>query len=116
MATMQYYPHQQPVQTVRTYRSSRQMERDQRQMNARGWAIINTVHNQPRASLLRLILIGWLFRPKPEIIVTYQRALAHIPVPAPAPVRAPVPAQHRMPTFQDALAEAKRKRKERFGF
>lgn len=120
---------QQPVQTVRTYRTSRAMQRDQQRMMRDGWYVVNTVHNQPRSSLLRLILIGWIFHPKPEIIVTYQRGPAMpmyaMPVPQqmpqaayymPQPQPQPLPPPVRPPTLKEAIEDAKRKRKERFGF
>jgi hypothetical protein len=62
--------------TVKTYTSSKDFGRDQKRMAKQGWTIANTISNQPRSGLARNILLGPIgaiaFKPKSEIIVTYQ--------------------------------------------
>ncbi len=67
-----------PSVTVRTYRSAKEYQADLGRMVAQGWSVSNSVQNQPRTGCMRIIMLGGIgaliWKPKPEIIVTYTRA------------------------------------------
>ncbi len=62
-------PSQQPAPTettVKTYKSSKEFQKDQKSMAKQGWNVMNTMEHSKHSLL---------FRPKPEIVVTYQRVV-----------------------------------------
>lgn len=68
----------QPVQTasqVKTYKSSKDFQRDQKRLAKQGWAVQSTTSHQPRRSVGGLLFkpFAMLRPPKPQIIVTYQK-------------------------------------------
>jgi len=68
--------------TVKTYHSAKEFQKDQPKMAAQGWQVTNTTSSQPRAGVGRIVALGLLaavFKPKPEIIVTYSRAAGAAP-------------------------------------
>lgn len=66
--------------TVKTYTSSGEMEKDQKKMAKQGWTVQQTGSNQPRSGIARNVLLGPIgaiaFKPRSQIIVTYQRPAA----------------------------------------
>ena len=95
---------------VKTYKSMGDFQRDQPAMAAQGWTVTSTMSHQPRQGLGRIVLLGFvfaaIFRPKPQIVVTYTRILQ--------PGQQPQPA--RPPTLKEQIEINKQKRKDRFGF
>lgn len=61
---------------VRTYRSSSDYAKDSAKLLSDGWTVLTVVTQQPRSGCGRILLIGIfaaVFKPKPEIVVTYQK-------------------------------------------
>ena len=64
---------------VREYKSQGAYQADARRLAGQGWSVQNVVERNPRSGCVRGCLLGLLalvFRPKPTLIVTYQRAKA----------------------------------------
>lgn len=64
---------------VREYKNPRAYQRDARRYAERGYTVASTAERGQRPGLIRVVLTGGLallFRPKPHIVVTYQRAAA----------------------------------------
>lgn len=63
--------------TVRQYRGPDAYAKDARKLAEQGWQPVNTIEQRPRSGCLRMLLltpIGAIaFRPKPTLVVTYQR-------------------------------------------
>lgn len=67
------------VREAKTYKGSGEYEKDVSKMAKDGWRVINTVETQPNARLKRKMLLGpgtLAFRPKPEIVVMYEKGEA----------------------------------------
>lgn len=68
------------VETImRTYTSAKEFERDRAKLANDGWTVLSTTEHRPRQGCLRIILLAFIFAfmfpPKPQIVVTYQRSL-----------------------------------------
>ncbi len=63
---------------VRTYKGTKDYEKDVKKLGKDGWAVVNTVERKPRAGIGRILTLGifTLFRPpKHELVVTYSRVV-----------------------------------------
>lgn len=61
---------------VRVYKSPDAYRRDAAQLARQGWAVVNTTDRAPRAGWMRCCFLGFfalVWRPKPELVVTYSR-------------------------------------------
>jgi hypothetical protein len=61
---------------VRTYNKTGDYQKDATKLAQQGWTVANVAMQQPHSGCGRIVLIGVLaaiFKPKPVIIVTYQR-------------------------------------------
>lgn len=61
---------------VRVYKSPDAYRREAEKLAKQGWVVSNTTERNPRAGCGRMIFLGLfalVFRPKPEIVVTYSR-------------------------------------------
>lgn len=62
---------------VRTYKSNDAYRKDANKLAKQGWRVVNVAERRPRAGCLRLLFLWWfvlIFPPKPELVVTYERA------------------------------------------
>lgn len=64
-----------PIQ-VKRYRDEKQYQKDAAKMAAKGYEIQSVVSEQPRSGCGRFIALGGIgaiiFKPKPELVVTYR--------------------------------------------
>lgn len=70
-----------PEVLVKRYTNKRQFERDARELAKQGYVVTDVATKQPRIGLTRMLLLGFfalLFKPKAQIIVTYQLTTAHV--------------------------------------
>jgi hypothetical protein len=61
---------------VKRYKGEKAYQRDANRMSAKGWQVISVTSENPRAGCGRILAIGIfaaLWKPKPVLIVTYQR-------------------------------------------
>lgn len=62
---------------VKRYKTDQAYRKDAERLAAQGWRVTNVVSEQPRAGCLRIILTGGLgaivWKPKPQLVVTYER-------------------------------------------
>lgn len=61
---------------VKTYKNTRDFERDARKMERQGWEVQSVVNQQPRPGVGRIVMLGLfagVFKPKPILVVTYKR-------------------------------------------
>ncbi len=69
----------QPVQTeVRVYKSNDEFRRDAEKAAKKGWTVQTVTERKPRAGCGRILTLGLLTLvrpPKPELVVTYVRAV-----------------------------------------
>lgn len=56
---------------VKRYKTEREYQRDAQGMARKGYKVINVVSEQQRSGCLRILLIGIIFPPKPQFVVTY---------------------------------------------
>ena len=66
---------------VKRYANERQFERDARELAKQGYVVTDVATKQPRIGLMRIILLGFfalLFKPKAQIIVTYQLTVPRV--------------------------------------
>ena len=66
-----------PHVVVRRYKTEREYQRDAGRMVKRGYRVAHVVSEMRNAGCMRWLTIGLfaiIFRPKPELVVTYQRA------------------------------------------
>jgi hypothetical protein len=64
---------------VRTYKDTGDYQKDQKKLAKDGWMTTAMVERKPRAGVGRIITLGLVAAvrpPKPELVVTYQRAIA----------------------------------------
>jgi len=65
------------VVEVKRYKSDQAYRQDAGKMAAQGWRVTNVISEQPRAGCMRIILTGGLgaivWKPKPQLVVTYER-------------------------------------------
>jgi len=65
------------VVEVKRYKTDQAYRKDAERLAAQGWRVTNVVSEQPRAGCLRIILTGGLgaivWKPKPQLVVTYER-------------------------------------------
>lgn len=61
----------QPI-VVKRYKNQRAYQVDAVRMAKRGYEVANTVSEVQRSGCLRTLLFGFLFPPKPQLIVTYR--------------------------------------------
>jgi hypothetical protein len=111
--------YQQPPQfqtTVKTYASPTLFQKDSMRMQSQGWTVAHTTSHQPRPGVGRIVALGLfagVFKPKPQIIVTWQRPLA--PGQSPAPIAMTLPErtayakQHKL-SFKEQVELAKQQR------
>lgn len=63
---------------TKVYRSTKDFQRDSERRSRDGWEIANSVTHNPRSGCMRIIMLGGIgalvFKPKPEITVTYSKA------------------------------------------
>lgn len=62
---------------VREYRSHADFERDAAKLAADGYSVLTVTESQPRSGCLRIVTLGLfalVWKPKPKLLVTYQRA------------------------------------------
>lgn len=68
----------QPIQ-VKRYRNEKEYQKDAAKMLKNGYEVQSVVSEQPRSGCGRILTIGLfaaIFKPKPELVVTYKMALA----------------------------------------
>lgn len=61
---------------VREYKSREAFERDAQKLAAEGYSVVSVTETQPRAGCIRILtlnLLALVWRPKPKLVVTYQR-------------------------------------------
>ena len=62
---------------VKRYKTDQAYRKDAGKMAAQGWRVTNVISEQPRAGCMRIILTGGLgaivWKPKPQLVVTYER-------------------------------------------
>lgn len=112
--------------TIKTYKTPKEFQKDQPKMAKQGWQVQNTSSHQPRPGLGRIALLGFgamVFKPKPQIIVTYQRdmmtqpQMPHFQPPSqPIEPQPPVQALSFKEQMRQAWQQGSQKRKDKFGF
>ena len=64
---------------TRTYTSAKAFQQDSAKLAAEGWTVLTTTEHRPRQGCMRIILMAFIFAfmfpPKPQIVVTYQRPI-----------------------------------------
>lgn len=63
-----------PIQ-VKRYKNEKEYQKDAAKLAAKGYEIQSVVSEQPRAGCGRILTIGLfaaIFKPKPELVVTYR--------------------------------------------
>src|SRR4051794_18555624 len=63
---------------VRTYKDTDDYQKDQKKLAKDGWSTQAMVERKPRAGVGRIVTLGMasvIRPPKPELVVTYQRAI-----------------------------------------
>ena len=61
---------------VKTYKNTKEFDRDAKRMSKGGWQVVQVTNQQPRPGIGRIFLLGifaGVFKPKPVLVVTYQR-------------------------------------------
>lgn len=64
------------VEVIR-YRNQKSYQRDANKRAKKGWAVVSVTSEQPRSGCGRVFALGLfaiIFKPKPVLVVTYQRA------------------------------------------
>lgn len=56
---------------VKRYKNERQYQRDAQKMARKGYKVMSAVSEIQRSGCLRILLIGVLFPPRPQLIVTF---------------------------------------------
>lgn len=76
---MSQNPAERKETVVRVYTSPKDFERDTPRFAAEGWIVASVTHRQPRRGCGRILLMGvifaFIFPPKPELVVTYERTV-----------------------------------------
>lgn len=57
---------------VRRYKSDSEYQKDANKLARQGYVVTNATSEQPRSGCLRILTLGILFKPKPQLVVTYQ--------------------------------------------
>lgn len=57
---------------VRRYKSDSEYQKDANKLAKAGYVVTNATSEQPRSGCLRILTLGIFFKPKPELVVTYQ--------------------------------------------
>ena len=68
---------------VKRYKTEKLYQKDARRMLKRGYCVQSVISEQPRAGCGRILTLGFfalLFKPKPELVVTYHLTPAQEPV------------------------------------
>ena len=76
----------QKVIEVRRYRNEKEYQKDAGKMAAKGYEVQSVVSEQPRSGCGRILTIGIfaaIFKPKPELVVTYRLVPTTATPPAP---------------------------------
>lgn len=71
---------------VRRYKDEKAYQKDAGKMAAKGYEVQSVVSEQPRSGCGRILAIGFfaaIFKPKPELVVTYRLAPKVVTPPAP---------------------------------
>ena len=62
---------------VKRYKNTNAYQRDAAQRQIQGWRVISTTSEEQRAGCMRILLTGGLgllfWKPKPVLVVTYER-------------------------------------------
>lgn len=61
---------------VKTYKNAKEFDKDAKRMSRAGWQVVQVTNQQPRPGIGRIALLGifaGVFKPKPVLVVTYQR-------------------------------------------
>lgn len=64
---------------VKRYKTEKEYQKDARKMTERGYEVQSVVSEQPRSGCARWFTIGLfaaIFKPKPELVVTYRLVTA----------------------------------------
>ena len=59
---------------IKRYKNEKAFQKDARKLAKKGWAVQTVTSEQPRAGCARWLTIGLfavIFKPKPELVVTY---------------------------------------------
>ena len=66
-----------PIETkVKEYKDRAEFDKDAGKMSKDGWRVVSTTERTQRSGCVRILLLGFLFPPKPHLVVTYQREKA----------------------------------------
>jgi len=57
---------------VRRYKTDPEYQKDANKLAKQGYVVVNATSEQPRSGCLRILTLGILFKPKPQLVVTYQ--------------------------------------------
>ncbi|HEU0164617.1 MAG TPA: hypothetical protein VFQ54_06185 [Thermomicrobiales bacterium] len=64
---------------VRTYTATKDYSKDAKQLAKEGWRVAEVTRHERRRGCMRILMMGvifaWIYPPKPEIIVRYERAI-----------------------------------------
>lgn len=58
---------------VKRYESDAEYQKDANKMLKQGFEVLSVTSEQPRSRCMRILTLGILFKPKPQLVVTYQR-------------------------------------------
>ena len=57
---------------VRRYKTDPEYQKDANKLARQGYVVVNATSEQPRSGCMRILTLGILFKPKPQLVVTYQ--------------------------------------------
>lgn len=61
---------------IRVYATAGELDEEAAKLASDGWSVVNVTEHRATQGCFRLLMGGFLFRPKPQLIVTYARTTA----------------------------------------